>query len=186
MLAVLAAVVILAGCASTPKGPPRFERAMPDEGLAGYTALLDGSRYGDGRIDVTVRPMHAGDGLDGVFGALAERGYVIFRLAVENTSGARVIFKPSNSVLKTNALDYMRPLDYTDLYPVLGAAADISTVKAAFYDLDVTLRPGQVTERLLIFRPVEERSKSATLELRDIYVGLETVDVVFRFEAAGH
>ena len=186
--AIVAALVLASGCAHGPDGPPGLHPAFsaPPEGYS-----TDGYEVAFANALVSVRARHEmspGPETPAFLRTLSDRGYLLIRVDVENLSGARVIFKPSHAVLKTNRLDYGRPLDYTDLYQIAGAAGDRPTadvmaeIKGRFYDLDVMIMPGKRSSRLLVFSPIEPKSSKASLEIRDLYVGAKPLDVFFPFK----
>lgn len=181
MAAVFVFAALVSGCASTGgyRGGPAALAPVPGPG---YSMAAGGAVYEDDAIRVTVtRP--GPDELKGFFGELHSAGYVFVALRVENTSGERVIFKPSYVRLTTDALDYSAPLDYTDLYEVARETGNpneiLTPVREKFYDLDVPLRPGGSERRLLVFRELSSGSDDAELRVRDVYVGGVARDLAF-------
>ena len=104
-------------------------------------------------------------------------------MEIKNLSEERLIYNPSRTALMDNAMGYKKPLDYTDLYMLeRDTGADlIQGLKGRFYDLDVTLFPGEGVSRFLIFRPIDEGGTKAVLVLRAVYIGMDTVDIKLPF-----
>ncbi|MFQ5465209.1 MAG: hypothetical protein ACE5EI_04705 [Thermodesulfobacteriota bacterium] len=186
--AIVAALVLASGCAHRPDGPPGLHPAFsaPPEG---YSSEGEDIAFTNALVSLKARhEMSPGPETPAFFRTLSERGYLLIRVDVENLSKVRVIFKPSHAVLKTNRLDYGRPLDYTDLYQIAGSAGGgatgdvMSKIKGKFYDLDVMIMPGKRSSRLLVFSPIEPKSSKASLGIRDLYVGTEPLDIFFPFK----
>jgi hypothetical protein len=170
---------------------------MPAQGY--HRTALDGV-FEDGVIRVSVRQVTIEEFKPGDFpqmlNSLIKKGYVLINLEMRNYSGERLIYDPVHTSLTDDSMDFRRPLDYTDLYDIIVAegesgAADpaagsvekaLSPLKGKFYDLAVTLQPGQRVSRLLIFRPLAEGGEKADLTVRDIYVGTKSVDLSFPFD----
>lgn len=188
-LAAAAAVfVLLSGCAHKPEGPVGLHPALSSP-TEGYSSAGEKVSFTNGALSLNIRhERDPGDGAPELFKALSGLDYLLIRVVVENLSSEKVIFKPSHAVLRTNRLDYMRPLDYTDLYDIASSGGNgsprsaLSEVKGRFYDLDVMIMPDQRSSRLLIFRPIAPKSSKASLAIRDLYVGTEPIDILFPFE----
>ncbi len=125
------------------------------------------------------------EGGPGLIGELLGKKYVVIRLDIENRSSAKVIYNPTHTVLTNDALDYRKPLDYTDLYDIKGSSGEreLAQLRGRFYDLTVTLLPGERSSRLLIFEPMSKGVKKAELSIKEIYIGTDTIRVSFPFEA---
>lgn len=91
------------------------------------------------------------------------------------------MYNTSYTVLTSDALDYKKPLDFTDLYDITGGTGRLASLKGKFYDLNTTIAPGERTSRLLIFRPLSEEAEDAEVVIKDLYIGTKTRDLSFPF-----
>lgn len=173
--AALAAAAI-AGC----QGEPGAGRLVPDDiGLPGHSVAGGAAVYDSASVKVAARQVPKGEETGKLLRALSEKDYVLVELAIENTSGKTVIFKPNHASLRGED-DFLRPLDYTDLY-VMGDMEGLEEIKGSFYDLDVTLMPGDKASRLLIFKPLAKGMKRASIEINELYIGTEAVKLALPF-----
>jgi hypothetical protein len=112
--------------------------------------------------------------------------YLVFIMDIENLSKAKLMYNPSLTTLFDNNMDVRKPLDYTDLYSLAGSLPDIdftlSRMKDMFYDLAITLEPGQQTSRLLLFSGIDEKANEMTITMKEIYIGTSTIAVSFGFK----
>lgn len=178
---LVALLVCLWGCASTPDEPVFLIAA--DSGPEGYT-LKDGTgSFESKRIRISAKPLRPEELTNepDVIGILANRNYIILRMEVENTSTNKLILNPAYVTLTTDANDYSKTLDYTDIYTIMAGddedGVPVTGLKGQIYDLTLTLAPGDKTSRLLIFRPVDVDAESAELVLRNIYIGKADINV---------
>lgn len=145
---------------------------MPEAaGLPGYSAKGAEGVFENKAFAAAARQVRKNEVSDPLLASLLEKDFIVIAMTLENRSGAKVIYKPNYTAL-VNSIDYLKPLDYTDLYEIGGEAAD--GLKGTFFDLDVTLPPGAKSTGLLIFRPISKDAKSAILEVREFYIGTNT------------
>lgn len=178
-------LLVFFGCAA-PHGKAYL---FPDDNRLKGMYHKEGTEEGvfeNGSIRVAVRHIKASD-YEGspLLKNLSDKKYVILSVAIENKSKLKTIYNPSMTVLTDDSMDYKKPLDYTDLYEAaLGDSAlesGLSAMKGRFYDLALTLQPGEKTARLLIFEPLSENVGKADLAMNDIYIGTDTVNLRFPF-----
>ncbi len=173
------------GCASTYEGPLQLRPAEKAE--EGYTQRADEWIYSD--KSVIIRVSHVSKGVGGpkssvLIDELHERGYLLLKMDIRNDSKAKVIYNPALTALKDDTFGYKKPLDYTDLYDLTGDDAGLtglSGFKGVFYDLSVTLGPGERTSGLLAFRPLDKKTRNAEVVIKNLYVGKDILDVRFPF-----
>lgn len=189
-LAITLLLVTAYGCAHS--GKTVVNRLYPDrdeQGLAGYhndggTGVLENRNY-----RITVRHVLPGDELDqpDILMDLTKRGYVVLRMKIENRSGKKITFNPVHTALTTDALDYKKPLEYTDFYELAGDKDDMTrerkagAMKGLYYDLTLTLLPEGKASKLLIFPPLSDNVNKADLLVKDLYVGTDTEELYFPF-----
>lgn len=156
-----------------------------DKGPEGYLKSGAEGVYQNKSLKITASIIRGANNAPALIGELLDKKYVIIRLDIENRSAGKVIYNPTYTVLSNDALDYRKPLDYTDLYDIKGSNGEneLAQLKGRFYDLTVTLLPGERSSRLLIFEPMSKDVKKAELTIKEIYVGTDTTRVSFPFEA---
>ncbi|MBI5642521.1 MAG: hypothetical protein HY954_03490 [Deltaproteobacteria bacterium] len=141
--------------------------------------------FEDKSVRITVSLFKSGTVGPALLDELLTSKYVLFRMDIDNMSKGKVMFNPGYAVLTDDELSYLKPLDFTDLYDIKGdsegALKSISELKGRFYDLDVTVMPGDKTSKLLIFKPLSKRMKKASLAIKEMYVGTDTLKAVFPF-----
>lgn len=169
LFVLFAAALSLASC--QPKPGTAYYLVPDAAGLPGYSANGAESVFESKDIRAAARQVRKNDVSDQLLTSLLEKDYIILSMTLENRSGAKVIYKPNYTAV-VNKVDYLKPLDYTDLYELGEEAVD--NLKGKFFDLDVTLAPGAKTTGLLIFRPVSKDARTAVLEVRELYVGTDT------------
>jgi hypothetical protein len=175
------------GCASTDVGPLFLHPAGKAE--VGYTQIADKWVYSGKSVIIRVSHVSKAETLPGSKGSvlideLLERGYLLFKMNIRNDSKGKVIYNPSLTALKDNTYGYKKPLDYTDLYDLADDAAGptgLSGFKGVFYDLSITLSPGERTSGLMAFRPLDKKVRKIELVIKNIYVGKDFLDVRFPF-----
>jgi len=115
--------------------------------------------------------------------------YMVFLLDIENLSRAKIIYNPALTALHDSEMGFHKPLDYTDLYSLAGSLQNpehtLNNMKGLFYDLSVTLEPGQQTSRLLLFSGIEEVIDKLMIEMKEVYIGTSTITLSFDFIAGG-
>ncbi|MBI5328501.1 MAG: hypothetical protein HZB80_09495 [Deltaproteobacteria bacterium] len=119
---------------------------------------------------------------------LSANQYLVFIMDIENLSKSKLMYNPSLTTLFDNNMDVRKPLDYTDLYSLAGNLSDVdfvlSRMKDMFYDIAITLEPGQKTSRLLLFPGIDEKANEMTIIMKEIYIGTSTIAVSFGFKVA--
>ena len=113
--------------------------------------------------------------------------YMAFLLDIENLSRGKIIYNPALTALHDSEMGFHKPLDYTDLYSLAGSLQNpehtLNNMKGLFYDLSVTLEPGQQTSRLLLFSGIEEVIDKLMIEMKEVYIGTSTITLSFDFIA---
>ncbi|MBI3398635.1 MAG: hypothetical protein HY026_05320 [Deltaproteobacteria bacterium] len=187
----IASCLFFIGCAST-KGHVTLmpmPAASPEYDISGQKITFSNQ---DVKISILpikpseVKKMLAGkDANNPLAEILAAPQYLAFRLDMENSSKAKIMYNPALTTLFDNTMGVHKPLDYTDLYTLIGDSpspeAVINTIKDIIYDLAVTLAPGQHTSRLLIFSGIEEGISEVAITMKEIYIGTSTIAVSFGF-----
>lgn len=178
---LIALLISLLGCASTPDPPVFFVPA--NDGPEGYTLKDEQWAFETKLIRLTAKPMRPADlaGEPGAIGILSGKDYIIIRMEIENKSNSKLIFNPAYAAMLTDTSDYYKPLDYTDIYTILSEADEVGApvrgLRGHIYDLTVTLEPGATTTRLFLFPPVDKDSDSAQLFIKNIYIGKADITV---------
>jgi predicted small lipoprotein YifL len=197
------AALALGSCATPQKGPLTLypdEKALKE--AKAYSMDNGGIVFADKSIRLALRLVkgagqEAGVVKQGITKAVGDEA-TIFLLSIENSSKTNVLLNPVQTTLHYDTGSIDRPMGYPDLYERLARGRgegedmaieeELKEVKDEFYDLPMTIAPGDKVERLLLFHPVPPDSKKATLMIRDIYIGRHTVDAEFPLalmEAAG-
>lgn len=174
LLLLLFAALLLPSC--QPK--PRAAYLAADSSMPGQRPGASEAVFENSAVSVSARQVRKGEA-DGFLSALLDKDFTVIAMRIENRSAMRAIYKPNYTVL-VNSVDYLKPLDYTDLYEFGGDAAD--SLKGKFFDLDSVILPGGSAAGLLIFTPLSRDAKKAALEVREYYVGAETISFTLPFQ----
>lgn len=159
---------------------PRVFYLVPDNpGLEGYQARGADSVYEHKSLVASARQVRKGEVSNELLASLLEKDFTVISMTLENKSALKAIYKPNYTSL-INAVDYLKPLDYPDLYELGGEAVD--DLKGKFYDLDATIPPGGSETRLLIFTPLSKDARKATVDVREFYIGTETMSFSLPFQ----
>ncbi len=134
--------------------------------------------YENKAVSASARQIRKGEA-DGFLAALLDKDFTVIVMRIENRSDMRAIYKPNYTAL-VNTVDYLKPLDYTDLYEFGGEAVD--SMKGKFFDLDSSIPAGGSTAGLLIFTPLSKEGRKAVLEVREYYVGPEAFSFTLPFQ----
>ena len=142
--------------------------------------------YEKDSIKITVKPAEEADVAgNALFEELLHKGYVLLKMDMENKSTKKLAFNPAMSHLLAGAMDYKKPLGYPDLYEMFSGSganeAKLRAIHGRFYDTGVTVKAGEKTSKILIFRPLEPGSKSASFAMQELYADTDTVAVTFPF-----
>lgn len=171
---------MLASCTPEPKVAMVLR---PDEPMAaGYERTSEDAVFTSEKVTLKARQVKRGSPeVEGYLGELAEKGYVLIRLEIENRSDVKVIFNPVYAALMNETFYYEKPLDFTDLYDIKGGMEGLGALKGKFYDLSETVAPGRKVSKLLIFKPLEKDMVKAGLSIKDLYIGTDYIKVYFPF-----
>lgn len=177
----IALIIFILAIAYGCKPAPKMGYLVPDaKGPKGYEVVAGSGVVSNEFVRLSASQVRKGEEREPLLASLLEKNYIIINLSIENLSDKTVIYKPHLTAIDNDAFDFMRPLDYTDMYD-FGDMEGLDAVRHRFYDLDVTLRPGQQSKRLLIFRPLSKNVKKAVLRIDDLYVGTDYIKVAFPF-----
>lgn len=160
-------------------------RLYPAEALgSGYSREAERISYENGPVKISVRQVSETETEEGsLLKELSTKGFILLSVSIENRSPKNsLIFNPVHVALTDDAMDYKKPIDYTDLYDMAKDGEErINALKGKFYDLTETLPPGKSSSKLLIFGPLSEGVKTAELLIKEIYVGTSTLRLSFPF-----
>lgn len=181
--ALLICALALAACSSAPVARTALYPSYNAE-QEGYTVNGRSIVFESESIKASIRHLRKDEEAPGgpFIAGLLDKGYVIFNLAIENTSSSTIMYNPAYTVLTNDSLDYRKPLDFTDLYDITGNERELYSLKGKFYDVNVMILPGQTASRLLIFRPVSGKAAKAEVAIKEIYIGTDTESMRFPFE----
>ena len=180
-------IAILAGCASpAAKGP--FHLAPEEINAPNYSSKANEITFSGMGVKLSARQVAAqeANGVSPVLDGLMAKKFLIIKLKIENHSPTeRAIFDPVFVAITDNVLNYSKPLNYSDLYDIV-KEADISgnslaPLRGRFYDISLTLMPGESSSKYLIFRPISQEADKVVIQLTNIYIGSKTFNVVFPF-----
>ncbi|MBI5234047.1 MAG: hypothetical protein HY880_06815 [Deltaproteobacteria bacterium] len=178
-------LLLLFGCAPKIEGPLYL---YPDPDLApGYVSILNKAVYETKDVRITLRPLEKGISTGSDFiDMLIEDNYRLFEMEMANLSGdKKVVYNPSHTSLMDNRFGYKKPLDYTGLYDIAlklekGPKA-LNEVKGRFYDLNESVSAGAKVSKILIFKPVTDKSTKYTVVMNLVYIGTESINLRFSF-----
>lgn len=189
---ILQFIILIAGCAS-PKGPLVLS-PLPTQ-LPGYAVaekkiffINSDLKIGISHINPSeTKKILASQGADNPLAEmLTEPQYFAFLLDIENSSKEKVIYNPVLTTLFDSEMGVHKPLDYTDLYALMGDSPNretaINNLKDAIYDLAVTIPPNKRSSRLLIFSGIEKEAGEVSITMKEIYVGTKATAVSFGFK----
>jgi len=180
----LALIVLLALFVSSCSPEAKLSYLMPDDAPApGHRAVGSESVFENKAVSASARQARKNETSDPLLSSLLEKDFVIILMTIENRSSSKAIYKPNYTALM-NSVDYLKPLDYTDLYELGGDTVD--ELRGAFFDLDAMIPPGEKVSGLLIFPPLSKEAKEAALQVNEYYVGTATTSFTlpFRLKAA--
>jgi hypothetical protein len=97
-------------------------------------------------------------------------GFVSFHVVVENKSEERMIFQPQSVWLHTNTKDMQRPLDLPSIVSAFHMAdrpipEHIDRIRAAIFDGEVVLGPGETRDALMVFREFDPKAKRFQVDI---------------------
>lgn len=179
---------LVAGCASDPVGPLILKFKPTAVDAAGYSLNAAESAYEDANVKLTVRQVGKGEveGTNALLEELTKRGYILIQLDIINKSKHKMMYNPTYSTLTNNVMDYMKPLDFTDLYDIVMSTESLEPalreLKGRLYDLNVTLYPNARISKALLFRPMEKGVGTAALTIKELYIGTGVMTASFPFD----
>lgn len=194
-LSALPLLALLAGCAAKKAGGPLLLHPVPPAGPP-YALEQGALVFAGPGFRVSARPLDwrlveehlARAGEKSPFGDQpGDAGRFLFlQVRLENHSPKRLVFNPLQAALRGPNAGPVLPLDTSDLHAFAGEDRDAEARSRVFrslsFDGQATLRPGESLERFLVF-PSPEEAKPLTLTLEEIWLGAESFDLQFPFEA---
>jgi len=182
---LLISIFLLSACASGPR--PEGQSLYPAEQKEkGYSSVGRDHLFENEDVRISIRHVKKGEARSGpFFDTLLEKDYAVFSLTIENKGGGDVMYNTAYTVLTSDALDFRKPLDFTDLYDITGDDRALDGVKGRFYDLNATVAPGERTSRLLLFKPLSDKAEKAEVDIKEIYIGTSTRRLSFPFAFKG-
>ena len=168
--------VLLPSCQG---GPPLSHLVPESVNLPGHRTKGAESVYESKALVASARQVKKDEVSNAFLSSLLEKNFVVISMTLENRSASKAIYKPNYTALM-NSVDYLKPLDYPDLYELGGESVD--ELKGRFYDLDTVMPPGGKSTALLIFAPLSKDARKAVIEVREYYVGTETITFSLPFQ----
>ncbi len=100
----------------------------------------------------------------------ATGGFLAFHVLVENRGEARMVFQPQACRLQTSWKEYEAPLDLPTILAVFGMAdreapAGIERIRAAIFDGEVVLNPGEKKDGLFLFHTFDPPPKKFQVDV---------------------
>ncbi|HVQ35278.1 MAG TPA: hypothetical protein VMT33_04655 [Candidatus Bathyarchaeia archaeon] len=91
-------------------------------------------------------------------------GFVAFHILLENKTEERMVFQPQACWLHTSMYDMQRPLDLPSIVSAFHMADrpipdHIDRIRAAIFDGEVVLGPGETKDALMVFREFDQKAK---------------------------
>jgi hypothetical protein len=187
MLAALwVCTAVLASCASS--GITLFK-------LAPVQGQISTASVHDDQVVLSARYLDAGERMS----YLRERGYealglglrqvplVTFVLWVDNGSDQSFILDPGSIRLAVGYGPLLSPNNYAHLYMELPRGSDrqriLEDLRKAIFDKSATIEPGEVSEKLLLFKRPEKVGPEVAILFERVYLGGEETQAVLDFIA---
>ncbi len=181
-------------CAGPPEGPYLLHPVPPG---AERFSLRQGAVVFDGPgFSVALRPIdwrfvgqcYRDAGMSPPFGGEeASSRFLFFSLRFENGSSGTLYYNPRWTGLRAGGAAVRSPVEVSDVYRLAAGTEDLEARTRSFvktsYDGSEEIAPGEVTERYLVFRSPRDRFESVEVLLEDLYLGAESFDLAFVFEA---
>ncbi|MEE8575540.1 MAG: cold shock domain-containing protein [Thermodesulfobacteriota bacterium] len=187
LILVIFALFTILGCAAKQKGPKPTRVLAPNLNvLPGYSMTGKEVIYRNDDVTIKLNPMEK-DGSDiELINGLIDIDYIVVEMSIENTSSKKKItYNPSLTTLSDNRLGHRKPLDYTDFYELAFATSRMDVLRnelrGNFYDMHEILLPGKIVNKMLIFKPLEDNAKKANIDIKMIFVGNESINLIFFF-----
>jgi len=177
-------IALMASCAST--GITLFE-LVPAQGQKATVQIHDdqiviSARYLDaGKRTTYLREM----GYELLGMGLRQVPLVTFALSVENGSDQKLILDPGSIRLAVGYGPLLSPYNYAHLYMELPRGSDrqriLEDLRKAIFDKSTTILPGEVSEKLLLFKRPEKVGPEAAILFERLYVGGEKIQTLLDF-----
>lgn len=196
-LIAMALVSILTACAAPKPAGPVLLHPLPP--AAANYALVEGAIVFSGpEFTVSARPWDyrlveqefTRTGEPCPFGATPAdaAGFLFIRLRLENRSARTLVFNSLRASLLRPDEAPLVPLENSDLFVFAGennaeAEARSRIFRRECFDGSAVVRPAQSLERFLAFRAPAEKVKVLTLTLDELWLGAESFNLRFDFEA---
>ena len=107
--------------------------------------------------------------------------------SVRNGSDQNLILDPGSIRLTVGIGDLLNPYNYAHLYMELPRGSNrqkiLEDLRKAIYDKSTTIEPGNMSEKLLLFRRPEKVGPQAALLFQRLYVGGIETQAVLDFVA---
>ena len=93
-----------------------------------------------------------------------------FHVLVENRTEARLVFQPQAVRLESSWKDWRSPVDLPTIWTAFemssrSVPANLERIRAAIFDGEVVLGPGEKRDGLLIFRAVDPKCKRFKVDI---------------------
>ena len=178
--------VSLNSCAS--QGITLF-KLIPAQGQMSTASVHNGqvvlaARY----LDAGERVIYLTDkGYEALGLGLRRVSLVAFALSVKNGSDQGLILDPGSIRLAVGYGPLLSPYNYAHLYMELPKGSDrqriLQDLRKAIINKSTTIPPGQVSEKLLLFKRPEKVSPEAAVLFESFYVGGKELQTVLDFKA---
>ena len=185
LAAVVLGVAFLASCASS---AITLFKLVPAQGQISKVSI-----HND-QVVLSARYLDAGEQV----AYLREKGYealglglrrvplVAFVLSVDNGSDQNLILDPGSIRLAVGYGPRLSPYNYVHLYMELPRGSNtqriLEDLRKVTFDKSTTIPPGQVNEKLLLFKRPEEVSPEAAVLFERLYLGGEELQTVLDFK----
>jgi hypothetical protein len=189
LLALGAAALALAG-EKVPRVRPYRLHFVSGESLLPHDQKISlkekGLNMGLQMLDARARQVFFRERLDlerdpfyGSFGS--EKRFISFRLIIASAGSEVVYFHPQHVRLISDKNEHIHPLDATRTYQFLRTLWDrepepryLDALNTVLYDVAEEVQPGEVVEKLLIFKEPRQDTEEWVLDLPFIQVGKES------------
>lgn len=194
-MVIPAAALFLSACSGMAKGPLLLHPIPPT--APDYSLTRGALLYSGPGFRITARPFDwrfveekfRKTGRPTLFGS--EEGafsrFIFFSVIIENDSSQSLIFNPTGATATTEGMGLDVPLEISDIYRLNRGAPDLEERGRSFtenaFDGMTVVGPGQSLERYLIFPAPKKKTKTYKLDLENIYLGSESLDLSFLYEA---
>jgi len=106
---------------------------------------------------------------------LSQISLVTFVLSVDNGSDQKLVLDPGSIRLAVGLGPLLSPYNYAHLYMELPRGSDrqriLDDLRKAIFDKSTTISPGEVSEKLLLFKRPEKVGLEAAILFERLYVG---------------